>query len=95
MAKDISLNDPNFDPQYFEVFGATSASWASLEAGAEVSHVVVLRPLESNYFNFTSAEVTYFSNGEKVCVFVCVCPCLCVCVCVRVVSHVFPSLCHQ
>ena len=36
--------------------------WERIAPGSNVSHVVILKPLKSGYFNFTAAEVTYLAK---------------------------------
>ena len=34
-------------------------------SGSNVSHIVILRPLKSGYFNFTSADISYMASDES------------------------------
>jgi len=34
-------------------------------SGSNVSHIVVLRPLKSGYFNFTSADISYVASEQS------------------------------
>lgn len=59
-AIDVHLNDVSFTDTSFEVVsGSLNVRWGRLGPGSNVTHVVILRPLKSEYFNFTSAEVSY------------------------------------
>jgi len=59
-ATDVQLSDSNFHDSDFElVSGMTSVTWDRIPAGSNVSHVVVVKPLKSAGFNFTSATVNY------------------------------------
>ena len=59
------MKDENFPEQYFEVVqGALSVRWARLGPGANVTHVVVLRPLSAGLFNFTAAQISYKAAEE-------------------------------
>lgn len=59
-ATDVHLADSNFHDSDFElVSGMTSVKWERIPAGSNVSHVVVVKPLKSAGFNFTSATVNY------------------------------------
>jgi len=59
-ATDVQLADSTFHASDFElVSGMTSVKWERIPAQSNVSHVVVVRPLKSSAFNFTSAVVQY------------------------------------
>lgn len=59
-ATDVELRDSTFHDSDFElVSGMTSVKWERIPAQSNVSHVVVVRPLKSSAFNFTSAVVQY------------------------------------
>ena len=59
-ALNVQLSDSSFPESDFEVVhGNLNVQWSRLAPGSNVSHVVILRPLKSGYFNFTSAEVSY------------------------------------
>jgi len=59
-ALDVQLNDGGFASEYFEVAaGSLNAKWSRLSPGSNVTHVAVVQALQSGYFNFTSAEVSY------------------------------------
>ena len=54
------LADSTFHASEFElVSGMTSVKWERIPAQSNVSHVIVVRPLQSSAFNFTSAVVQY------------------------------------
>ncbi|XP_052793614.1 translocon-associated protein subunit beta-like [Mya arenaria] len=64
-AQNVKLTDDSFPEADFEVVaGNLKASWERIAPNTNVSHVVVLRPLKSGYFNFTAAEVSY-SSGDN------------------------------
>lgn len=59
-ALDVNLKEESFPEQDFEVVkGNLNVKWERIAPGTNVSHVVVLRPLQFGYFNFTAAEVSY------------------------------------
>ena len=62
---DVTLQDFNFNNQYFETKGLTSAKWAQLGAGENITHAVVVVPSFGGYFNFTPAVVTFTSGSEQ------------------------------
>nr|CAB3266612.1 translocon-associated protein subunit beta-like [Phallusia mammillata] len=62
-ATDVNLADSSFHESDFElVSGMTSVKWERILAGTNVSHVVIVRPLKSGAFNFTSAVVQYVAS---------------------------------
>lgn len=64
-AFNIALQDDSFPLTDFEVVrGQLSVSWKSLPPNSNVSHVVILKPLKSGTFNFTSAGVKYQPTEE-------------------------------
>jgi translocon-associated protein subunit beta len=64
---DVQLDDASFSTKDFEtVAGSLNVKWERVAPGSNVSHVVVLRPLSSGYYNFSSAEVTYQSSDNAV-----------------------------
>lgn len=59
-ALDISITDNGFQEADFETLGGQrNIRLDRLAAGANHSHVLVVRPLRAGYFNFTAAEVKY------------------------------------
>ncbi|XP_050768404.1 translocon-associated protein subunit beta-like [Gymnogyps californianus] len=64
-ALDTELSDDSFPP--WEDFGIVSAmfnvKWLQIARVSNVSHAVVLRPLEAAYFNFASATIAYLARG--------------------------------
>jgi len=59
-ALDVQLKDDGFGSEYFEVTsGSLNAKWNRVSPGTNVTHAVIVKALESGYFNFTSAEVSY------------------------------------
>ena len=68
-AVDIRVDDLSLDPQFFAVTsGVTPFLLTRLESGSNVSHSVIYRPRDNVWgqFNFTSARVSYKSEGESV-----------------------------
>jgi len=59
-AVDVQLKDASFPADGFQVVhGNLEVSWNRIAPGSNVSHSVIMRPLQSGYFNFTSAVVGY------------------------------------
>lgn len=64
-AHNIVLLDQTFPPSDFEtVRGDLSVGWKSLAPNANISHIVVVKPLKAGIFNFTAAQVTYQPTEE-------------------------------
>ncbi|KAK2169978.1 hypothetical protein LSH36_5g05006 [Paralvinella palmiformis] len=62
-ALNVHLHDGSFKSEEFQnVAGSLDVKWERLAPGSNVTHVVVLRPLKSGYYNFSSAEVTYLAS---------------------------------
>ncbi len=62
-AHKVELKDASFPAEDFEnVRGSLEVRWERIAPGSNVSHVVILKPLKSGYFNFTAAEVTYLAK---------------------------------
>merc|ERR1712154_95633 len=65
VAFDVHLNDDSFpDSSFASVSGNLKVSWERIAPNANVTHAVILRPLKSGYFNFTSAEVNYLTAED-------------------------------
>jgi len=61
----VTLAEESFPEDSFQtVHGLTSIKWKSIAPGTNVSHSIILRPLKSGVFNFTSAKVTYKPSEE-------------------------------
>jgi len=57
--------DASFPEGGFEtVQGSLGVAWNRIAPGTNVSHSVIMRPLQSGVFNFTSAEVSYKASEE-------------------------------
>jgi translocon-associated protein subunit beta len=62
-ALDTELVDNSFAAEDFEVLhGSLSVKWQRIGPGANVSHVVIVKPKKSGYFNFTSADLSYLPS---------------------------------
>ncbi|KAL8577186.1 SWI/SNF and RSC complex subunit Ssr2 [Nucella lapillus] len=66
-ALDVQLKDDSFPEADFDVVrGNLQAAWERIAPNSNVTHAVILRPLKSGYFNFSSAEVSYLATeGES------------------------------
>merc|ERR1712087_42244 len=65
-ALDAQLKDDSFPKNDFEVIqGNLQATWGRIAPNSNVTHAVILRPLKSGYFNFTSAEVSYLPSESS------------------------------
>ncbi|KAJ8029570.1 Translocon-associated protein subunit beta [Holothuria leucospilota] len=59
-AHNVALTDETFPEADFKVIqGKLSVQWERIAPGSNVTHSVILQPLKSQFFNFTSATVTY------------------------------------
>merc|ERR1712076_157012 len=64
-ANQVKLVDDTFPATDFaRVLGQLSVEWRSIPPNGNVTHVVVLKPLKSDYFNFTSAELSYIPSED-------------------------------
>jgi len=64
-ASQVKLVDNTFPASDFtRVLGQLSVEWRSIPPNGNVTHVVVLKPLRSMYFNFTSAELSYVPSED-------------------------------
>lgn len=62
-ALEATLSDKSFPDSDFEVIhGNLEVNWERIGPGNNVSHVVILRPKKSGYFNFTSADLHYLAS---------------------------------
>ncbi|GFO37977.1 translocon-associated protein subunit beta [Plakobranchus ocellatus] len=66
VAFDVVLNDNSFPQSSFTpVSGSLKATWERITPNSNVTHAVILKPLKSGYFNFTSADVSYLTSEES------------------------------
>ena len=65
-AKDVVLEDDSYDAALFTVVGATTTKWATIAAGTNVTFSIVVTPLFTAYYNFTSATVAYTTEDGEV-----------------------------
>merc|ERR1712136_319002 len=64
-ASQVKLVDDSFPATSFvRVIGQLSVEWLSIPPNGNVTHVVVLKPLQSGYFNFTTARLSYFPSED-------------------------------
>lgn len=64
-AVNVALKDSSFPPEVFSVVGGSLDLHVDrIPPGANVSHVVVVRPRKAGYFNFSAAEVSYLASDE-------------------------------
>ncbi|KAK3910337.1 Translocon-associated protein subunit beta [Frankliniella fusca] len=64
-AVNVALKDSSFPADSFSVVGGSlELNVDRIPPGANVSHVVVVRPRKPGYFNFSSAEVNYLPSDE-------------------------------
>jgi translocon-associated protein subunit beta len=62
-ALDTELSDKSFAESDFSVVrGSLNVKWQRIGPGSNVSHVVILKPKKSGYFNFTSADLSYLPS---------------------------------
>ncbi|XP_062516316.1 translocon-associated protein subunit beta-like [Corticium candelabrum] len=56
----VTLTDDSFPADKFEfVRGQHAVRWDRISPGSNVSHVIIVRPLEAGNFNFSMARVAY------------------------------------
>lgn len=69
-AINVQLTDNSFpDSDFSVVRGNLDVKWARISPATNLTHIVILRPLKSGFFNFTSAEISYMpleSSKERV-----------------------------
>ncbi|WP_411026736.1 hypothetical protein, partial [Salmonella sp. s54395] len=59
-AFNVKLSDETFPDADFKVVqGQLSVQWERIAPGGNVTHSVILQPLKSQFFNFTSGMVSY------------------------------------
>ena len=64
-ATDVSLRDDGFPEADFEgIRGNLEVKWDRIAPASNVTHVVVLKPLQYGYFNFTSGVVSYKESED-------------------------------
>ncbi|XP_052101789.1 translocon-associated protein subunit beta-like [Mytilus californianus] len=65
-ALDVSLRDDGFPEADFEVIrGNLEVKWDRIAPASNVTHVVVVKPLQYGYFNFSSGVVTYKDTEDS------------------------------
>ncbi|ODN00373.1 Translocon-associated protein subunit beta [Orchesella cincta] len=66
VASRVHLKDSSFedDSNFIRVSGFTDVDLGRIPAGANVSHIIVVRPVRPGHYNFTGAQITY-SPGEE------------------------------
>lgn len=64
-AQTVTMHDDDFQRQAFDIVGGQPAlSIDRIPPQSNYSHVLVVRPKSSGYFNFTAAEVSYKPHEE-------------------------------
>lgn len=64
-AINVELSDETFPDTDFQVIqGTLTVLWERIAPGSNVSHTVILQPLKSQFFNFTSGTVTYLPTED-------------------------------
>jgi len=64
-ASAVKLVDESFPPTDFaRVLGQSTVEWRNIAPGGNVTHVVVVKPLQAGYFNFTAAHLTYTPSED-------------------------------
>lgn len=65
-AQSVMLSDDTFLPEEFEnKQGLMTVKWDRINANANVTHTVVLRPLAAGFFNMSWASINYQSPESK------------------------------
>jgi len=64
-AIDVELTDTSFTAADYQlVHGSLSVKWQRIGPGTNVSHVVIVKPRNVGYFNFTAAELSYLPSDS-------------------------------
>lgn len=64
-AVNVALKDKSFPPEVFAVVGGSLDLHVDrIPPGTNVSHVVVVRPRQPGYFNFSAAELSYLPSDD-------------------------------
>ncbi|KAK3097840.1 hypothetical protein FSP39_013701 [Pinctada imbricata] len=65
-ALNVNLKEEGFPQGDFEVVkGNLQVRWERIAPATNVSHIVVVKPMQYGYFNFTSAEVSYLPSEDS------------------------------
>ena len=63
VASDVVLADTTFPDTTFQIVkGLTSVKWERIHPNANVTHVVIVRPIKPGPFNFSSSVVQYVAS---------------------------------
>ncbi|KAK7009612.1 translocon-associated protein subunit beta, partial [Biomphalaria glabrata] len=66
VAFNVLLNDNSFPDSSFSIIsGNLKVEWERIAPSSNVTHAVILKPLKSGYFNFTSAEISYLTAEDS------------------------------
>ncbi|XP_002740523.1 translocon-associated protein subunit beta-like [Saccoglossus kowalevskii] len=61
----VELRDETFPTSDFQnVHGKYVVTWDRLAPGSNVSHTVIVRPLQAGFFNFTAATISYIPQED-------------------------------